>query len=48
MYNSFQAEVDKRFSHGVTVSANYTWSRSIDAVSIRPISVESISSIHMI
>ena len=32
-YNSFQAEVDKRFSHGVTVSANYTWSRSIDPVS---------------
>jgi hypothetical protein len=32
-YNSLQAEVDKRFSHGVTLSANYTWGRSIDEVS---------------
>jgi len=32
-YNSLQVEVDKRFTHGVTVSANYTWSRSIDEVS---------------
>lgn len=32
-YNSLQVQVDKRFSHGVTVSANYTWSRSIDEVS---------------
>lgn len=32
-YNSLQVQVDKRFSHGVTVSANYTWSRSIDDVS---------------
>ncbi len=32
-YNSLQVEVDKRFSHGVTLSANYTWSRSIDEVS---------------
>jgi hypothetical protein len=33
IYNSLQLEVDKRFSHGITLSANYTWSRSIDAVS---------------
>jgi hypothetical protein len=33
IYNSLQVQVDKRFSHGVSVSANYTWSRSIDAVS---------------
>lgn len=32
-YNSLQVEVDKRFSHGVTLSANYTWGRSIDEVS---------------
>jgi hypothetical protein len=28
-----QVTVDKRFSHGVTLSANYTWARSIDEVS---------------
>lgn len=33
IYNSLQLEVDKRFSHGVTVSANYTWGRAIDSVS---------------
>jgi hypothetical protein len=33
IYHSLQVQVDKRFSHGVTVSANYTWSRSIDEVS---------------
>jgi hypothetical protein len=32
-YNSLQVVLEKRFSHGVTVSANYTWSRSIDEVS---------------
>jgi hypothetical protein len=32
-FNSLQVEVDKRFSHGVTLSANYTWGRSIDEVS---------------
>ncbi|MBV8809970.1 MAG: TonB-dependent receptor [Acidobacteriaceae bacterium] len=32
-YNSLQVEVDKRFSHGVSLSANYTWSKSIDEVS---------------
>jgi hypothetical protein len=32
-YNSLQVELDKRFSHGVTVSANYTWAKSIDEVS---------------
>jgi Carboxypeptidase regulatory-like domain len=33
IYNSLQVQVDKRFSHGITASANYTWSRSIDEVS---------------
>jgi hypothetical protein len=32
-YNSLQVEVDKRFSHSVTLTANYTWSKSIDEVS---------------
>ena len=32
-YNSLQVQVEKRFSHGVTASANYTWGRSIDEVS---------------
>ena len=32
-YNSLQVVVEKRFSHGVSLSANYTWSKSIDAVS---------------
>jgi hypothetical protein len=32
-YHSLQVQVDKRFSHGITASANYTWSRSIDEVS---------------
>ena len=33
IYNSLQVQVDKRFSHGITASANYTWSKSIDEVS---------------
>lgn len=32
-YNALQASVEKRFSKGVTVSANYTWGKSIDEVS---------------
>ncbi|MCU1259173.1 MAG: hypothetical protein JWO80_2058, partial [Bryobacterales bacterium] len=32
-YHSLQVAVDKRFSRGVTLSANYTWSKSIDEVS---------------
>jgi hypothetical protein len=32
-YNSLQVAAEKRFSHGVTLSANYTWARSIDEVS---------------
>jgi len=32
-YNALQVAVEKRFSKGVTVSANYTWSRTIDQVS---------------
>jgi hypothetical protein len=30
VYNSLQLSLDKRFSHGFTVGANYTWSRSLD------------------
>ena len=29
-YNSFQAQVIKRVGHGLTFTANYTWSKSID------------------
>src|SRR5204863_642294 len=29
-YNSLQVGLDKRFSHGYTIGANYTFSRSID------------------
>ncbi len=30
VYHSMQATLDKRFSHGLSVLASYTWSRSID------------------
>lgn len=33
IYNALQLAVEKRFSHGLSLGANYTWSRSIDAVS---------------
>jgi len=33
IYNGLQVSVEKRYSHGVTVGANYTWSKSIDEVS---------------
>jgi hypothetical protein len=29
-YNSLQLGIDKRFSHGFTAGANYTWGRSLD------------------
>ncbi|MGH9760782.1 MAG: hypothetical protein ACREAC_08065, partial [Blastocatellia bacterium] len=29
-YNAFEAQVQKRFSHGLTFQAAYTWSKSID------------------
>src|SRR5438105_7888471 len=29
-YNSLQTKFDKRFSHGLTVLAHYTWSKSLD------------------
>jgi len=32
-YNSFQAEVNRRFSHGLELLASYTWSKSIDNAS---------------
>jgi hypothetical protein len=33
-YNSFQAKLDKRFSHGLSFLAAYTWSHSIDGASV--------------
>ena len=33
IYNSLQVSIDKRFSRGFTIGANYTWARSIDEVS---------------
>jgi hypothetical protein len=35
-YNSLQAEVKKRFSHGLTFLASYTWSHSLDDYSGDP------------
>src|SRR3984885_10066927 len=32
-YNSFQAEVNRRFAHGLQLLASYTWSKSIDNAS---------------
>jgi hypothetical protein len=33
IYNALQVSVEKRFSHGFTVSANYTFAKSIDEIS---------------
>jgi len=32
-YHALQLSMDKRYSHGVTISANYTWSKNLDYVS---------------
>jgi hypothetical protein len=32
-YNSFQAELNRRFSHGLQLLASYTWSKSLDNAS---------------
>ena len=32
-YHALQVSVDKRYSHGFTVSASYTWSKNLDYVS---------------
>ena len=33
IFHALQMSLEKRFSHGVSLSANYTWSKSIDTVS---------------
>jgi len=33
-YNSLQLTLNKRFAHGYSILANYTWSKSIDNISI--------------
>jgi hypothetical protein len=33
IYHALQISVDKRYSHGVTVSTNYTWSKNLDYTS---------------
>jgi hypothetical protein len=33
IYNSFQATVEKRYSRGFSILANYTWAKAIDSVS---------------
>jgi hypothetical protein len=33
-YNSLQLTLNKRFSHGYSILANYTWARSIDNISL--------------
>jgi len=35
-YNALQAQVHRNFSHGFTVQANYTWSKSMDTRSFDP------------
>jgi hypothetical protein len=42
-YNSLQASFTRRLSHGFSLLANYTWSKSIDTLSDDPTSISTVS-----
>lgn len=41
-YNSLQATLTRRLSHGFSLRANYTWSKSIDTLSDDPTSISTV------
>ena len=43
IYHALQVSVEKRFSKGVNVSANYTWGKSIDGVSSYRTDMDTVS-----
>jgi hypothetical protein len=42
-YNALEVLMEKRFSKGVTISANYTWSKSIDGVASYRTDLDTVS-----